>query len=166
MLLRVARVTLYPQKLALISLTSGGDSVGIVCSRTQATEFSFSFSACSLVEVYRRFRGKQCFRHQNRWVNQESKKYSESWVKSHKIVLFVVTAAETPNQRYFTHVLSPLSTLSAARVRSHTHWRNQVTEIGVVYLQCPWGGVLEYLHCSPASRKTRWKGSETDTSSV
>jgi hypothetical protein len=30
---------LYPQKLALTSLTSGDRSVGIVCSRTQATEF-------------------------------------------------------------------------------------------------------------------------------
>jgi hypothetical protein len=33
---------LYPQKLALISPTSGGRSVGIVCSRTKATMFSFS----------------------------------------------------------------------------------------------------------------------------
>jgi hypothetical protein len=33
---------LYPQKLALTSLTSGGRSVGIVRLRTQATEFSFS----------------------------------------------------------------------------------------------------------------------------
>jgi hypothetical protein len=32
--------TLYPQKLALTSPTSGGRSVGIVRSRTQATEFS------------------------------------------------------------------------------------------------------------------------------
>jgi hypothetical protein len=32
--------TLCPQKLALTSLTSGGLSVGIVFSRTQATEFS------------------------------------------------------------------------------------------------------------------------------
>jgi hypothetical protein len=29
----------YPQKLALSSPTSGGRSVGIVCSRIQATEF-------------------------------------------------------------------------------------------------------------------------------
>jgi hypothetical protein len=36
---RWPRGTLYPQKLAL----SGGRSVGIVHSRTQATEFSFSF---------------------------------------------------------------------------------------------------------------------------
>jgi hypothetical protein len=35
------RVTLYPQKLALTTPTSGGRSVGIVRSRTQATEFSF-----------------------------------------------------------------------------------------------------------------------------
>jgi hypothetical protein len=34
--------TLYPQKLALISPTSGGRSVGIVSSRTQAREFFFS----------------------------------------------------------------------------------------------------------------------------
>jgi len=32
---------LYPQKLALISPTGGGRSVGIVCSRTKATEFFF-----------------------------------------------------------------------------------------------------------------------------
>jgi hypothetical protein len=35
------RGTLYAQTLALTSLTSGGRSVGIVFSRTQATEFSF-----------------------------------------------------------------------------------------------------------------------------
>jgi hypothetical protein len=35
--------TLYPQKLALTSLTSGGRSVGIVRSRTQATELSLGF---------------------------------------------------------------------------------------------------------------------------
>jgi hypothetical protein len=34
--------TLYPQKLAITSLTSGGRSVGIVRSRTQTMEFSFS----------------------------------------------------------------------------------------------------------------------------
>jgi hypothetical protein len=34
-------VPLYPQKLALTSPTSRGRSVGIVSSRTQATEFSF-----------------------------------------------------------------------------------------------------------------------------
>jgi hypothetical protein len=38
---RWPRDTLYPQKLALISPTSGGRSVGIVRSRTEATEFSF-----------------------------------------------------------------------------------------------------------------------------
>jgi len=31
---------LYPQKLALTSPTDGGRSVGIVCVRTKATEFS------------------------------------------------------------------------------------------------------------------------------
>jgi hypothetical protein len=39
---RWPRGTLYPQKLALTSLTSGGRSVGIVHSRTHATEFSYS----------------------------------------------------------------------------------------------------------------------------
>jgi hypothetical protein len=34
--------TLYPQTLALTSPTSGGRSIGIVRSRTQTTEFSFS----------------------------------------------------------------------------------------------------------------------------
>jgi hypothetical protein len=35
--------TLYPRSLALTSPTSGGRSVGIVLSWTQATEFCFSF---------------------------------------------------------------------------------------------------------------------------
>jgi hypothetical protein len=38
---RWPRGTLYPQKLALTSLTSGGRSVGIVLLRTQAKEFFF-----------------------------------------------------------------------------------------------------------------------------
>jgi hypothetical protein len=38
---RLPRGTLYPQKLALISPTSGGSSIGIVRWRTQATEFSY-----------------------------------------------------------------------------------------------------------------------------
>jgi hypothetical protein len=40
--LRWPHDTLYPQKLALTSLTSGDHSVGIVRLQTQATEFSFS----------------------------------------------------------------------------------------------------------------------------
>jgi hypothetical protein len=43
---------MYPQKLALTSPTSGGRSVGIVRSRTKATEFSF-FMSTRLVEVQR-----------------------------------------------------------------------------------------------------------------
>jgi hypothetical protein len=44
---------LYPQRLALTSPTSGGRSVGIVRSRTQATEFSFSFFlSCIIKSVY------------------------------------------------------------------------------------------------------------------
>jgi hypothetical protein len=38
---RWPRGTPYPQKLALTSPISGGRSVGIIRSRTQATEFSF-----------------------------------------------------------------------------------------------------------------------------
>jgi hypothetical protein len=38
---RWTRNTLFSQTLALTSLTSGGSSVGVVRSRTQATEFSF-----------------------------------------------------------------------------------------------------------------------------
>jgi hypothetical protein len=38
---RLPHGTLYPQKLALTSLTSGGRPVGIVRLRIQATEFSF-----------------------------------------------------------------------------------------------------------------------------
>ena len=41
---------LYPQKLALTSPTGGGRSVGIVRSRTKATEFSF-FSDSSKLTV-------------------------------------------------------------------------------------------------------------------
>jgi hypothetical protein len=37
------RGTLYKKKLAPTSLTSGGRSVGIVHSRTKATEFSLAF---------------------------------------------------------------------------------------------------------------------------
>jgi hypothetical protein len=47
---RWPRGTLYPQKLALTSPTSSGRSVGIVRSRTQATEFSF-FSSFLLKAV-------------------------------------------------------------------------------------------------------------------
>jgi hypothetical protein len=38
---RRPRGTLYSQKVELTSRTSGGRSVGIVRSRTQATEFNF-----------------------------------------------------------------------------------------------------------------------------
>jgi hypothetical protein len=39
---RWKRDTFYPQRLAVTSMASGGRSVGIVRSRTQATEFSFT----------------------------------------------------------------------------------------------------------------------------
>jgi hypothetical protein len=42
-MLRLSRDTLYPQKLAVTSPTSGGRSVGIVRSLTPATEFRFQF---------------------------------------------------------------------------------------------------------------------------
>jgi hypothetical protein len=40
---RWSRGTLHPQKMELTSPTNGGRSVGIVRSRTQATEFSLVF---------------------------------------------------------------------------------------------------------------------------
>jgi hypothetical protein len=43
------RNTLYPQKLALTSPTSGSRSVGIVLSRTQTVEFGF---VCCLSAIY------------------------------------------------------------------------------------------------------------------
>jgi hypothetical protein len=43
--LRWPRDTLCPQRLALTSTTSGGRSVGIIPSRTQATEFFFYFKS-------------------------------------------------------------------------------------------------------------------------
>jgi hypothetical protein len=45
--LRSPRDTLYPQKLALTLPTTGGRSVGIVRSRTIATEFSFKADVMS-----------------------------------------------------------------------------------------------------------------------
>jgi hypothetical protein len=44
---RWPRGTLYPQKLAITSLTSGGRSVGIVRSRTQTMEFLFFLKSTS-----------------------------------------------------------------------------------------------------------------------
>jgi hypothetical protein len=47
------RGTLYPQKLALTSPTSGGRSVGTVCSRTQAAEFSFLSVYICIIILYK-----------------------------------------------------------------------------------------------------------------
>jgi hypothetical protein len=44
--------TIYPQKLALASLTNGGRSVGIVRSRTQATEFSLVLTTIGLLTTW------------------------------------------------------------------------------------------------------------------
>jgi hypothetical protein len=55
--IRWPRGTLYPQTLALTSPTSGGRSVGIVCSWTQAREFFFLTYempiALNLIETYK-----------------------------------------------------------------------------------------------------------------
>jgi hypothetical protein len=51
---RWPRGILYPQKLALSWPTSGGHSDGIVRSRTQATEYSFSYF-CKLHTTFYRF---------------------------------------------------------------------------------------------------------------
>jgi hypothetical protein len=45
------RGTLFPQMLALTSLTSNCRSVGIVRSRTQATEFSFSVNCLTKLKA-------------------------------------------------------------------------------------------------------------------
>jgi hypothetical protein len=50
--LRWLRDTFYPQKLALISPTSGGRSVGIVCSRTTFTEFFTQFIAKQFFQLF------------------------------------------------------------------------------------------------------------------
>jgi hypothetical protein len=54
---------LYSQKLALISPTSGGRSVGIVHSQTQATEFNFSFSITLCCQQSRRCRCTRNIKH-------------------------------------------------------------------------------------------------------
>jgi hypothetical protein len=43
--------TIYPQKLALTSLTNGAHSIGIVRSRTQAMEFFFNYAWCKVYVV-------------------------------------------------------------------------------------------------------------------
>jgi hypothetical protein len=69
---RWLRGSLYPQKLALTLPTSGGRSVVIVCSRTQATEFSFfivqlkirvvlDVTSCNIINIYLRFEEMCCF---------------------------------------------------------------------------------------------------------
>jgi hypothetical protein len=52
---RWSRGTLFPQMLALTSTTSGGHSVGIVGSRTQATEFSFFLVLDIIIDFCRMF---------------------------------------------------------------------------------------------------------------
>ena len=42
---------IYPQKLALTSPTGGGRSVGIVRSRTKATEFSFIYRNSCVTDI-------------------------------------------------------------------------------------------------------------------
>jgi hypothetical protein len=56
--LRWARDTLYPQKLALTSPTSGGRSDGIPRLRTKATEFIFVFDMCSDVIIFYNVRSR------------------------------------------------------------------------------------------------------------
>jgi hypothetical protein len=50
---RLPHGTLYPQKLALTSPTSGGHSVGIIRSRTQTTEFLSLYLAVKAYRVVR-----------------------------------------------------------------------------------------------------------------
>jgi hypothetical protein len=50
--LRWPRDTLYPQKSALTSPRSGGRLVGIVRSRTQTMEFSFSYTMIQTADSF------------------------------------------------------------------------------------------------------------------
>jgi hypothetical protein len=64
---RWLRDTLYPQKLALTSPTSGGHSVGIVCSQTKATELS----ECVIMHLHARlFLGVYFSGFEYVWVHQ------------------------------------------------------------------------------------------------
>jgi len=51
---------LYPQKLALTSPTGGGRSVGIVRSRTKATEFSLVGLVGFIIRIYHDARSSEC----------------------------------------------------------------------------------------------------------
>jgi hypothetical protein len=73
---RWPRGTLYPLRLALTSVTSCGYSVGIVRSRTQATEFSFSL----VLPV------KLVFVHSLHYITA---KWRELYVQSFLIILFM-----------------------------------------------------------------------------
>ena len=53
---------LYPQKLVLTSPTGGGRSVGIVRSRTKATEFSFSLVLMEAYALFNNFITTVCYR--------------------------------------------------------------------------------------------------------
>jgi hypothetical protein len=55
--------SLYPQKLALTSPTSGGRSVGIVCLRAKTTEFTFLVFVLNNSVKVRMWRGMEMARH-------------------------------------------------------------------------------------------------------
>jgi hypothetical protein len=83
---------LYPQKLALTTPTGGGRSVGIVRSRTKATEFSLvldilSEENCQFLQYYRRlfqlpelFKTKEAFSEmRNKQARKGAKKKSQGF---------------------------------------------------------------------------------------
>jgi hypothetical protein len=74
---RWPRGTLYPQKLAITSLTSRGRSVGIVRSRTQ-TSTSCTVTHCNSVGSYRRFWRAFCLH-----------RLGKMW--SHKVLLLILS---------------------------------------------------------------------------
>jgi hypothetical protein len=63
---RWPRGILYPQKLALTSLTSGGRLVGIVTSRAQATEFSLVVGPWPIFQFHNPIHGR------NPWTGDQS----------------------------------------------------------------------------------------------
>jgi hypothetical protein len=108
------RGTLYPQKLAITSPTSGGRSIGIVRSRTQTMEFRFfnertkfyvslDIMACSKFNVNWRF-GRTHYHHPHGWrINQVSDHNEADRKKIQSSVLKTETKFFTETFSYFQY---------------------------------------------------------------
>ena len=122
---------LYPQKLALTSPTDGGRSVGIVCSRTEATEFYIKSNQMKcLVSFYMckcilRLEGKEfdfaCWS----WQCQGK------WWKTDRVENMVTECMYQQSMdnawSYTTFEKSSLSlSLSLTHTHTHTHTHNSI----------------------------------------